>query len=388
MSTVAALTHAGAWVLPDVLPDLHALVQAAARTLPDTIYTKQVAEEPSTLARVGEVLRALMTLAIVVLTFAVVPAAWNFRKSYQKVSDLLDRVYADVNPITHHVSRIAENVDYVSSSVRADVQRVSATVADAQTRLERAVRRAEARARELEALIDVARAEAQDTFVSAASTVRGVRAGFAAFADDVHETRTRDLAARDRARAAAGPRGGRVEATVLGDDLDAPYANPDDRYDDRLYATLDEPDEASLDALALVDAHPAPRRAVRPPATDERPLHEGPHDGLHDALAEALDARWAEAADEVHAEGTAARDARPGPRLRPREAGWPAADDVPRASRRAEGVPRVPSEADEDLYDDYHELREAAGPLPEPASEAGDEPRPRVRPRRGGTTDA
>ena len=46
-----------------------------------------------------------MTLAILVLTVALVPAAWNFRKSYKKISDLLDRVYGDVNPIMRHASR-------------------------------------------------------------------------------------------------------------------------------------------------------------------------------------------------------------------------------------------------------------------------------------------
>jgi hypothetical protein len=103
-------THLGAWLL------------AQAATLPDTIVTKQAPLQPGWFERTGEILRGLMTLAILVLTVAVVPAAWNFRKSYRKINDLLDRVYADVNPITHHASRIAENVDYVTTALRADVR--------------------------------------------------------------------------------------------------------------------------------------------------------------------------------------------------------------------------------------------------------------------------
>ena len=67
-----------------------------------------------------------MSLALLVLTVALVPAAWNFRKSYKKISDLLDRVYADINPLMQHASAIADNVDYVTTSIRADVQQVNA----------------------------------------------------------------------------------------------------------------------------------------------------------------------------------------------------------------------------------------------------------------------
>lgn len=169
----APLVDAGAWIL----------AQVAA--LPDTIVTKQAPIEPGWFERLQETLRALMTLAILVLTVAVVPAAWNFRKSYQKVSDLLDRVYADVNPLTHHASRIAENVDYVTAAVRADTQRASALLGDAERRLRAALDRAEARARDLEALLDVAQAEAEHSIVSAASTVAGVREGVVSLRDDL-----------------------------------------------------------------------------------------------------------------------------------------------------------------------------------------------------------
>jgi hypothetical protein len=167
------IVDAGAWLL----------AQVAA--LPDTIVTKQAPMEPGWFERLQETLRALTTLAILVLTVAVVPAAWNFRKSYRKVSDLLDKVYADVNPIAHHASRIAENVDYVTAAVRADTQRASALLGDAERRLRSALDRAEARARDLEALLDVAQAEAEHSLVSAASTVAGVREGVASLRDDL-----------------------------------------------------------------------------------------------------------------------------------------------------------------------------------------------------------
>jgi uncharacterized protein YoxC len=184
---VAALADAGASLAATLVAHVAqaAQVGAQASALPDTIVTKQAPIEPGWFERFQETLRALTTLAILVLTVAVVPAAWNFRKSYQKVSDLLDRVYADVNPLTHHAARIAENVDYVTTAVRADAERASALLTQAEARLRAAIDRAEARARDFEALVHVAQQEAEHTLVSAASTAAGVREGVASLRDDL-----------------------------------------------------------------------------------------------------------------------------------------------------------------------------------------------------------
>jgi len=176
ISPDATLAHVGAWLLAQVA------------TLPDTIVTKQAPVPIGWFDQVGQYLRAAMTLAILVLTVAVVPAAWNFRKSYQKISDLLDRVYADVNPITHHASRIAENIDYVTTALRADVQRASATLTDANTRLQEAIRNAESRARDFDALLAVVQDETEGAFVSTASTMRGMRTGMETLRDALQLT--------------------------------------------------------------------------------------------------------------------------------------------------------------------------------------------------------
>ena len=180
----ATLAHVGVWLL------------AQAATLPDTIVTKQAPIQLGWFELLGQYLRAAMTLAILVLTVAVVPAAWNFRKSYQKISDLLDRVYADVNPISHHASRIAENIDYVTTALRADVQRASATLTDANVRLQEAIKNAESRARDFDALLAVVQDETEGAFVSTASTMQGVRTGMQTLRDALQ------LTLRDAGRAA------------------------------------------------------------------------------------------------------------------------------------------------------------------------------------------
>jgi uncharacterized protein YoxC len=163
--------RAGAWML----------VQAAQ--LPqhaDTLLMRQVGMERGWFEKATAIASGLMTVALLVLTVALVPAAWNFRKSYAKVSDLLDRVYGDINPLMRHASAIADNVNYITTSVRTDVQQVSATIAAANQRLQQAVALTEQRLNEFNALLEVVQQEAETMFVATASTVRGVRTGAAA----------------------------------------------------------------------------------------------------------------------------------------------------------------------------------------------------------------
>ena len=118
-----------------------------------------------------------MTITIIVLSGALIPAAWNFRKSYKKVSDMLDKVYGDINPLMRHASAIADNVDYISTAIRVDIQQVSQTVAAVNQRLQQAVTAAEDRINQLNALLEVVQEEAESAFVTTASTIRGVRTG-------------------------------------------------------------------------------------------------------------------------------------------------------------------------------------------------------------------
>ena len=159
--------RAGTWLL----------VQA---THADTVLMRQVGQERGWFEKTTAIASGLMTIAILVLTVALVPAAWNFRKSYAKISDLLDRIYGDVNPIMRQASSIADNVNYVTTSVRTDVQQINATIAAANLRLQQAVALTEQRLNDFNALLAVAQQEAEGMFVATASTVRGVRTGAAA----------------------------------------------------------------------------------------------------------------------------------------------------------------------------------------------------------------
>ena len=168
---IVSFAHAGTWML----------VQAAQLAQhADTVLMRQVGQERGWFEKATTVASGLMTISLLVLTAALVPAAWNFRKSYAKVSDLLDRVYGDVNPLMRHASAIADNVNYITTSVRTDVQQINATIASANQRLQQAVALTEQRLQDFNALLEVVQQEAETMFVATASTVRGVRTGAAA----------------------------------------------------------------------------------------------------------------------------------------------------------------------------------------------------------------
>lgn len=164
-----AIAHAGSWLL---------LQTAAAH---DTILMRQVGQPaPTIFEKITGIASGLLTLAILALAVALIPAAWNFRRTYKKVSELLDRVYGDVQPLMRHASSIADDINYVTTSIRVDIQQINATVATANQRLQAGMEATEARLRDFQALLEVVQEEAEQMFVSTASAVRGVRSGAAA----------------------------------------------------------------------------------------------------------------------------------------------------------------------------------------------------------------
>lgn len=161
------------------------LAQAAA--LQDTVIVRQVTEDPGTFDKVASVASGLISIVLLVLAVALVPAAWNLRRTHKKLNDLLDQVHADVRPLVRHASSIADNVDYVTTSLRNDVQQVNRTVALANDRVLEAIRLTERRLQEFNALLGVVQEEAEDVFVSTASAVRGLRSGTRRYQEELRE---------------------------------------------------------------------------------------------------------------------------------------------------------------------------------------------------------
>lgn len=164
-----------------------ALLLQATHVLPDTLVTKQIPAAVSTFETITSIASGLATIALLVLAIGLVPAAWNFRKTYKKINELLDRVYGDIAPLVRSASIVTEDAREIVTIVKGDVRQVQQTIAAANARLLKAVKEAEARLDEFNALIEVVQEEAESAFVNTASAVHGVRTGLAQVFDNTEE---------------------------------------------------------------------------------------------------------------------------------------------------------------------------------------------------------
>jgi uncharacterized protein YoxC len=153
------------------------LLQAAAQTVHDTIFVQAAPNPQGWFAKATSIAGGIMTLTLLAMAIALVPAAWNFRKTYKKTNKIIDRIEADIMPLTKHAHSIADNLDYISTAIRADVAMIQGTLRTANERIQGAVGVTEERINEFNALLDVVQGEAEGLFVSTAATVRGVRTG-------------------------------------------------------------------------------------------------------------------------------------------------------------------------------------------------------------------
>lgn len=256
------ISAVGAWPVQRWLLQL-----AAAPT--DTLTMKVVEQPRDWLNTVSAIASILISVGLLALCVGLIPAAWNFRKSYKKVNELLDKVYGDVNPLMRHASTIADNVNYISTSIRVDVQQVNQTIATANDRLQEAVRLTERRVAEFNALLHVVQREAEDTFVSTASALRGVREGAATFREDA----LGDSASLRRARVEAAL----ARADALAFEEEASEALEERSRLDAL-DMLDELDE--LSALDELDPDLAADFEGAPGLADESALGTDIHDAL------------------------------------------------------------------------------------------------------------
>jgi hypothetical protein len=108
-----------------------------------------------------------------------IPALVKFRKTAEKLDTVLDHVERSIEPVTKHAAHIADNVDYISTSIRADVQELRKTLLSANSGIREMIASSEQRLHELSALLRLVQEEAEQAFVSTAATIRGVRAGAA-----------------------------------------------------------------------------------------------------------------------------------------------------------------------------------------------------------------
>ena len=83
------------------------------------------------------------------------------------------------DPLLDHGRGIAANVEFITATIRTDVEALNTSVKALSDRLTQASDRMEERIEEFNALMEVVQGEAEDVFLDTAATVRGVKAGAA-----------------------------------------------------------------------------------------------------------------------------------------------------------------------------------------------------------------
>ena len=151
-------------------PTLSMPLQAA-----DTVVMLQARDALGTTALVASLL--VLAMFLVVLVILVV----ELRKVHVTLKVFSTHLQKRLDPILDRGLEVSANMEFISSAVRMDVQRVSESVRSLSDRLQGASDRMEERIQDFNALMEVVQTEAEDVFIGSAAAARGVRAGASVF---------------------------------------------------------------------------------------------------------------------------------------------------------------------------------------------------------------
>ncbi|MEO7086780.1 MAG: hypothetical protein ABI442_14180 [Gemmatimonadaceae bacterium] len=121
------------------------------------------------------------SLAVVALVAVVIAIALELKRTQQRVDALIDRAEKSLSPLLARISEITDNVRSITETAKSDLGSVSETVQAANDTVRDAVAITQERLNDFTALLGVVQEEAENLFVSTASTLRGVKTGAAAF---------------------------------------------------------------------------------------------------------------------------------------------------------------------------------------------------------------
>lgn len=122
---------------------------------------------------------ALVTLGVLaaVAVVTLVMLLWQIRQVGRGLQGVAKSLDTKSGPVLEHARGVAANVEFISATVRTDVEHLNASVKALSERLTQASDHMEARIDEFNALLEVVQGEAEGIFIDAASTARGIRAG-------------------------------------------------------------------------------------------------------------------------------------------------------------------------------------------------------------------
>jgi uncharacterized protein YoxC len=164
-----------------LIAQMGALLLQSATTAAETTVVRPVVTGPGWFMLFTQLTSAATAIVFLVLIVILIPTVLKFRRTTAKFETVLDHIERSIDPVTKHASRVADNVDYITTSIRADVQELRKTLLTANDGIRDVIESSERRLHELGAVLRVVQEEAEHAFVSTASTIEGVRAGVETF---------------------------------------------------------------------------------------------------------------------------------------------------------------------------------------------------------------
>lgn len=137
----------------------------------DTIVTIQIRD---TLGTAVDIATLTMAVTLAVLAAMMAYMLRDIRRNMMGAQKTLNRTLA---PIQERGTAIADNVEYITAALRADVTRLTGSVNALNDRLRQASDHMEERIDDFNALMEVVQGEAEELFLDAASTAHGVKVG-------------------------------------------------------------------------------------------------------------------------------------------------------------------------------------------------------------------
>ena len=167
-----------------LIAQMGALLLQGVTAAAETTVVRPVQAGPAWYTTLNQIIGAASVIVFLVLMVILIPAVVKFRKTATKFEAVLDHIERSIDPVTRHAANVADNIDYITTSIRTDVQAIRKTLLVANDGIRDVIDSSERRLHELGAVLRVMQEEAEHAFVSTALTIAGVRAGAAAFRED------------------------------------------------------------------------------------------------------------------------------------------------------------------------------------------------------------
>ncbi len=159
------------------LPLIEAIQTPGSPAGPQATDTVIAILQPQGIQAATDVASLVLVLVLVAMFVGLLYVGFGFLRTAQRTVAALEDYRVDLAPVIDRGRAVAENVEFVSNVARRDFERIRAHLDGLAERLGEASEDMEDRIHEFNALLEVVQGEAEDLFLDAAATVRGVQTG-------------------------------------------------------------------------------------------------------------------------------------------------------------------------------------------------------------------